>query len=838
MDDFDRGAMLESFIQEMGILVDQLENTMVQTGEVYTKEQINEIFRIMHTIKGSASMMLFTEMADVTHSAEDLFFFLRENTPTVDVDYATITDLVLESVDFIKLQLAHMEDGETLDEKPPELMKNLKDCLSNIKGEGEGTDAATAQTSAGVQPTQGLPVATGDVNRYSALIFFQEGSEMENVRAFTVIHNLKDVATDVVTVPGNVLDEDSIWSIRSNGFRLEFSSNHSLEQIRNTLMQSIYIKDMQLEKISGEADPSTNVYMTTIKFQAESQMENVRAFALVNNIKDTVTILKQHPGDLLDQASAEVIRKKGFTMTVATDLNYRELESILQQTIYLEELTLSQVESAAQPTNQDATEDELAKEGVALLASAGDSDPLVDAFGQLGDTVSAAPPAIAQAVAVESTPAPVAAPVLATSTAASDAPRAKRAASSSVGMASDNDDSDQSKEKAGAKKPTTHSINVNVNKLDQLLNLVGELVISEAMVTQNPELEGLELESFTKESRQLRKIITEIQYTVMSMRMVPLAPTFFKMHRIVRDMCRQLKKDVHLEVIGDETEVDKNIIEHISDPLMHIIRNSLDHGIEKPEIRMQKGKSGQGTVTLEAKNSGGDVLIIIKDDGAGFNKEKILEKAYRNGLLVKPEEEYTEKEIYQFIFYPGFSTNESVTTFSGRGVGMDVVNTNLDHVGGTVIADSIEGEGSSITLKIPLTLAIIDGMLIKIGNDKYTIPIMDIRRSLKVTKNDIIFDPNGNEMIKIRGEVYNLVRLNNFFGLDIGYENVEDGIVLMLENGEKTVCVFADELVGEQQIVVKNIPKYIKKVHGLSGCTLLGNGDISLIVNVPAFFDV
>jgi len=381
------------------------------------------------------------------------------------------------------------------------------------------------------------------------------------------------------------------------------------------------------------------------------------------------------------------------------------------------------------------------------------------------------------------------------------------------------------------------NISVNIGKLDQLLNLVGELVISEAMVTQNPELAGLELENFTKESRQLRKIITEVQHTVMSMRMVPLAPTFFKMHRIVRDMCRALGKDVVLEVIGDDTEVDKNIIEQIADPLMHIIRNSVDHGIEMPEVREERGKDPQGTVTLEAKNSGGDVLIIIRDDGGGIKRDAVLAKAERNGMLHKPKDEYTDKEVFQFIFSPGFSTNEAVTTYSGRGVGMDVVNTNLEQVGGTVIADSVEGEGSSIILKIPLTLAIIEGMLIKIGESKYTIPIMDIRRSLKVPKSDIVFDPSGNEMVKIRGEVYNLIRLNRFFGLDEGFDKVEDGIVLMLENGDHTVCVFADELVGEQQIVVKNIPKYIKKVNGLSGCTLLGNGDISLIVNVAAFFD-
>ncbi|MDR2940108.1 MAG: chemotaxis protein CheA, partial [Clostridiales bacterium] len=390
---------------------------------------------------------------------------------------------------------------------------------------------------------------------------------------------------------------------------------------------------------------------------------------------------------------------------------------------------------------------------------------------------------------------------------------------------------------AGKKSQPQHSISVSIGKLDQLLNLMGELVIAEAMVTQNPDLDGLELENFFKETRQLRKIINDVQDTVMSMRMVPLSTTFYKMHRIVRDMSKALNKDVVLEIVGEETEVDKNIIEHISDPLMHIIRNSVDHGIELPEERRKAGKTPQGTVLLEAKNSGGDVLIMIKDNGKGLDREKILNKAKVNGLLKKADDDYSDKEIYQFIFLPGFSTNEVVTGYSGRGVGMDVVVTNLEEVGGIVLVDSTPGEGSVFTLKIPLTLAIIEGMTIKVAGDKYTIPIISIKQSFKPSAKSIFMDPNGNEMITVRGEVYNVVRLNEFFGIDGGVTDAEDGIMIMLENGDQTVCLLADELLGEQQVVVKSMPKYIKKNRGISGCTLLGNGDISLIIDTAGFFD-
>ncbi|MCL1935839.1 MAG: chemotaxis protein CheA [Defluviitaleaceae bacterium] len=776
MDDLDRDAMLETFIHEMGILVDQLENVMLITNEMYDGNTINEIFRIMHTIKGSSSMMLFTSLTEITHATEDLFFFLRENNPE-NIDYPLITDIVLEVVDFIKIQLASLEEAKDLDMPYDELMEKIQNCLLDLKKENkinlEIDDNLKIENNSEIKNTKKINVS--EIPRYRAIIYFQEGSEMENVRAFTVIHNLGTIATDISTIPENVLDEDSIWKIRTDGFKIEFNSDHDIEQVRNILLQSIYIKDLNLEQIFSYEEEYNNVFDVFVKFQEGCEMENIRAFTFISNLPKYVTVLSQEPENLLDENNARFIAENGFSVVLSTNISKEQLKEILMGTIYLDYLQINEKENNIYEDilNTYTEEDEIENK---------------EEKSKSEDT-------------------------------------------------SQKKDINLSLETEKIKKTTSHSINVNVTKLDQLLNLVGELVISEAMVTQNPELEGMELESFTKESRQLRKIIGEIQYTVMSMRMVPLGPTFFKMNRIVRDMCRQLKKDVNLKIIGDETEVDKNIIEHIADPLMHIIRNSIDHGIESPEERLSKNKPEQGTIILEAKNSGGDVLIIIKDDGAGFNKDKILKKAIANNLLSKPEDEYTEKEIFQFIFYPGFSTNETITSFSGRGVGMDVVNTNLEYVGGTVIADSIDGKGSSITLKIPLTLAIIDGMLIKIGDAKYTVPIMDIRRSLKISKKDIVFDPNGNEMVKIRGEVYNLIRLNTFFGLDIGYTDIEDGIVLMLENESQTVCLFADELVGEQQIVVKNIPKYIKKVHGLSGCTLLGNGDISLIINVAAFFD-
>ncbi len=380
-------------------------------------------------------------------------------------------------------------------------------------------------------------------------------------------------------------------------------------------------------------------------------------------------------------------------------------------------------------------------------------------------------------------------------------------------------------------------ISVNVDKLDLLMDLVGEMVIAEAMVTHNPDLKDLQLDNFKKSALQLRKITGEVQDIVMSIRMVPLTITLQKMNRIVRDMAKKLHKSVELEIIGAETEVDKNIIEHLSDPLMHLVRNAVDHGIETDEERKQKGKTEPSKVIIEAKSAGNDVLIIVKDNGRGLEREKILKRAKKNDLLFKPENDMSDREIFNLILLPGFSTEEKVTEFSGRGVGMDVVTKNIERLGGSVLIDSISNEGTIITLKIPLTLAIVSGMNVKVGQSAYTIPITTIRESFRPLGPEIIVDPEGYEMVMVRGECYPIIRLYETFKVQTDITDFKDGIIIMVENGSKTYGLFVDELLGEQQVVVKALPNYIRKIKGLAGCTLLGNGSISLILDIAGLID-
>ena len=400
---------------------------------------------------------------------------------------------------------------------------------------------------------------------------------------------------------------------------------------------------------------------------------------------------------------------------------------------------------------------------------------------------------------------------------------------------------------SGAK--STHSaskqslISVNLSKLDSLMAVVGEIVITESMVTSSPDLKGLKLDSFLKSSRQLRKLTDELQDIAMSLRMVSISGIFQKMNRIVRDMNRELNKDVALIMVGENTEVDKTIVDSISDPIMHIVRNAMDHGIETDqETRLAAGKPAQGTITLSAEHTGSEVLISIRDDGRGMSSKAILDKAAKNGLLTKAEGDYSRQEILNLLMLPGFSTNETVTEYSGRGVGMDVVKKNVKAVGGTVLLSSEEGEGSCVTLKIPLTLAIMDGMEVSVGDSIFTIPTSNIHQAFKVTREKIIHDADGKEMIECMGSYYPIVRLHQLYNIETKIDDIESGILIWVESSDKSYCLFLDELLGEQQVVVKPLPAYLDnfdiKHSGITGCTIMGDGNISLILDISSLFDV
>ncbi len=378
-------------------------------------------------------------------------------------------------------------------------------------------------------------------------------------------------------------------------------------------------------------------------------------------------------------------------------------------------------------------------------------------------------------------------------------------------------------------------ISVGLSKLDQLSAIVGEIVITEAMVTGSPDLKGLHLDAFSKSARQLRKLTDELQDVSMSLRMIPVSNTFQKMNRIVRDMCKKLNKQVKLTLVGEDTEVDKTIVDSIGDPIMHMVRNSMDHGIEENvQDRIDAGKDPVGEILLSAQDTGSEVIIQISDDGAGVNDEAVLAKAIRNGIA-SPDIEYSHKEILNFLMAPGFSTNAQVTEFSGRGVGMDVVKSGVESLGGSVSITSEQGKGMTTIMRIPLTMAIMDGMEVSVGDSIFTIPINNIRSSIKTTEAAILHDSVNGEMVKMLDGYYPVIRAKDFYNLPGGAEKIDDGVLMWLESGDCSYCLFVDELLGEQQIVVKPLPAYVNnfdiKNYGITGCSILGDGNISIILD-------
>lgn len=676
--------MMEMFIFETAQLLEQLEEIIINSekSNSYSAHNINEIFRIMHTIKGSSAMMLYNNISTLAHSMEDLFFFLRETKPS-SVNFSELTDLILKGADFIKTELVKIEEGMEANTDSGFLIDEISKFLADLKKANSSIQNCEKEEKSDSKEKQKYYIRSdkfadmSTTKAFKAVIHFEEDCKMENVRAFNVIHNIKDLVSHICYFPSNIIDDDETDEIiRKEGFKILFRADCDIDAIRETLMQTVFLKNLELAEIDNDEE----------RIQLEKQQETANVY----------------------------------------------------------------------PTVHKAAENELEVEAQSQLR------------GQ-------------------------------------------------------------------------SMISVSVSKLDELMDLVGEMVIAGAMVVQNPDLKGLELNNFQKAARQLNKITSEMQHIVMSIRMVPLTATFHKMNRIVRDMCKKLGKDVQLKIIGAETEVDKNVIEHISDPLMHLVRNALDHGIEPPEDRQSKGKPQTGTITLEAKSAGSDVLVIVNDDGKGLCKEKLLDRARANGLLHKAEVDMSDREIYNLIFLPGFSTKDSISEFSGRGVGMDVVTKNIESVGGTVSVDSIPDKGTTITLKFPLTLAIIDGMNIKVGNSRYTIPTVSIIESFRPQKEAIITDPDGNEMIMVRGQCHPILRLHERYKVKTNITSLFDGIIIMVEQDSKTLCIFADELLGQQQVVVKALPEYVqrfKRIRGLAGCTLLGDGSISLILDIAGLIRV
>ena len=388
-------------------------------------------------------------------------------------------------------------------------------------------------------------------------------------------------------------------------------------------------------------------------------------------------------------------------------------------------------------------------------------------------------------------------------------------------------------EKPAARSSESTSIRVAVEKVDQLINLVGELVITQSMLAQRSnELDPVTHGDLITSMGQLQRNARDLQESVMSIRMMPMEYVFSRFPRLVRDLASKLNKQIELTLMGSSTELDKSLIERIIDPLTHLVRNSLDHGIELPENRVAAGKSPVGNLILSAEHQGGNICIEVTDDGAGLNRERILAKAISQGMAVN--ENMTDEEVGMLIFAPGFSTAEQVTDVSGRGVGMDVVKRNIQEMGGHVEIQSKQGAGTTIRILLPLTLAILDGMSVKVADEVFILPLNAVMESLQPREEDLHPLAGGERVLEVRGEYLLLVELWKVFEVDGAKTEATQGIVVILQSAGRRYALLVDQLIGQHQVVVKNLESNYRKVPGISAATILGDGSVALIVDVSA----
>ncbi|MCP5306908.1 MAG: chemotaxis protein CheA [Chromatiaceae bacterium] len=378
------------------------------------------------------------------------------------------------------------------------------------------------------------------------------------------------------------------------------------------------------------------------------------------------------------------------------------------------------------------------------------------------------------------------------------------------------------------------SIRVDIHKIDTLINMVGELVITQSMLGMlGSDFEMSRVERLKEGLAQLERHTRELQESVMGIRMVPISFSFSRFPRLVHDLSMKLGKKIELKMSGENTEVDKTVIEKIGDPLVHLVRNSLDHGIESPEERLAAGKPETGTVHLGASHRGGNIVIEIRDDGRGLPRDKILAKAIERGLA-KPEDHLSDKDVYELIFQPGFSTADQVSDISGRGVGMDVVRRNINELGGAIEIDSTPGEGSAIIVRLPLTLAILDGQTIRIGEETYIVPLVSIIESIQIEESMLNKVAGRGETFRLRDEYLPIVRMHEVFGIDNhDADRLTDGILVVVEGEGRKCGLFVDDLLGQQQVVIKSLEANYRKVEGISGATILGDGSVALIIDIP-----
>lgn len=848
-------SIVEEFVVEAQEHLENIEDDFLQLGNQKENPEpalIDKIFRAAHSIKGGAGFLQFKSISELAHVMETLLSSLRSG--VVPVTDAIIEGL-LAGVDKLSALLANVDESNDMDISVEH--KTLSDLLEgHVPGQKDQEEVAV--TGKGGQKTgfEITPLVLRNIPKNHEFIYvlkydLAEVSSEKGEGPLTLIRRLSSTGeilearleaddTDLtVGVPEGPLWYELLYSSIIGPETIEFAVGLPMERV------TVVDREQLEAEAAQSAIPETPVFTLDEPSEPDSATAaEVPVFSMPDEYPQSIMDEMQLPvtEEMLEQFVTEADETmdgaEQALMEVFDDpdgaeesLNeaFRLIHSFkgncgllgfkpLERVSHTMETVLDFFKTGAAPRREsDRTSlmkglDTL-REGISEISSSGklSMGPVDELVAELAGLL----PASAEKVPARS------AKAVSTSKKAA-APVAEAGASSTSGTGTG----------TAASKIERRDIRVDLEKLDVLINLVGELVIAESMTTRHPELQGMSLEGFERSAHNLRRIIADLQDVAMQVRMIPLSRTFRKMIRLVHDLSTKAGKKIRLELVGEETEVDKTVIEQIADPLVHIIRNSVDHGLEPPDERMAAGKSETGVVTIEARHEAGEVLIAVRDDGRGLSRERILKKAISNGMIQGDGSNLSDTEVFKMIFEPGFSTAEQITDVSGRGVGMDVVRRNLEKLKGRVDVQSVLGHGATVLLRIPLTLAIIEGMLIRVGSSQYTLPLLSIRESFRPELKQVTVTMDGQEVVKVRNDMIPVVRLHELYNTEPDVRDLDKGILVIVDSGSKHVCIFCDEILGQHQTVIKGLPSYLGNARGLSGCTILGTGEVSLILDV------
>ena len=746
-------------------------------------EDLNAIFRAAHSIKGGAATFGMNDMTEITHVLESLLDKIRKHEIALTGEHV---DAFLAAKDILKMQLDGHRQGSAVDEDA------VNEVKLALKGLSEGVHITPAPVTQTVSSAS-APVPTAQPEIPAAPV--PSGTHCYHIG----LPELPERDVTALAAELTLLGEVTKTKQANGCFAFTLTTEGSESDI---IAICSFVLDTDSLTISDQASAALPVNKAPFCYR----------ILLPELLEHDVTTLATELA-LLGQVEQTKQDNGRYIFKLTTEEKQADVVAICS--FVLDPDTLEISEDA--PTASTSAAENNTKE----------NDPGYGFFDPLPAATAITPPAHETA---PQSPAQQAQPAVAESITVPDHPSAAVVTAEPDSAAEKKPVRRQADKPPAASQETT-SIRVGIEKVDQLINLVGELVITQAMIEQRTSaLDPIIHNPLLNSVSQLTRNTRDLQEAVMSIRMMPMDYVFSRFPRMVRDLATKLGKKVEFVTNGAATELDKGLIERIVDPLTHLVRNSVDHGIEMPEVRMAEGKSEIGRLSLSAGHQGGNIVIEVSDDGAGLKRERILEKAKQQGLPVS--DTMSDSEVWQLIFAPGFSTAEVVTDVSGRGVGMDVVKRNITAMGGSVDIRSARGFGTTIKISLPLTLAILDGMSVNVGEEIYILPLSFVIESLQPAAEDIKEVTGQGRVVKVREEYLPLIPLYQVFDIESRCTDPSQGILVILQSDGKKAALLVDGLVGQQQVVVKNLESNYRKVAGISGATILGDGGVSLILDV------